>query len=401
MTQQGSLDFDFERVVERRGTHSLKWTRYGKDVLPLWVADMDFPAPEPVRDALRAAIDHGVFGYEMPGKDLASAVASRMTTLYRWEVSPEWVVATPGMVAGFNAAARAVCKAGEGVLVQPPVYHPFFEVPAHSGTILQVAPLLQVNERHRVRYEIDWAVFQAAFNSQGVRTGMFLLCHPHNPTGQIYSRPELERMAELCLRTGTIICSDEIHSELLLGGARHTPLAALNPEIARRTITLVSASKTFNVVGLFCGFAIIPDPELRARYRKVLEQSVLHVNSFGLIAALAAFSGRCESWLDALRQYLTANRDYLVDFVARELKGARVTLPQATYLAWLDFSPLMQRKKLGPTAYSVLLKKGKVALNAGSEFMPGGENFVRLNFGCPRATLVEALRRVGSALGQC
>jgi cystathionine beta-lyase len=301
-------------------------------------------------------------------------------------------------VAAFKAAARAVCSPGEGVLVQPPVYHPFLEVPEETGTVGQLAPLRQVNGQNTLRYEIDWQVFESAFNSNGTRTGMFLLCHPHNPTGQIYTSAELERMAEICERNGTVICSDEIHSELLLGGARQVPLASLSPDIARRTITLVSASKTFNVVGLFCGFAIIPDSELRSRYRKVLDHLGLHANSLGLIAAEAALSGSCDSWLGELREYLTSNRDYVVDFVAKELAGIRVTVPEATYLAWLDCDELVRSSKGGPDPQRFFLRQAKVALNRGAEFGPGGEHFVRLNFGCPRSTLTEALQRMKAAL---
>jgi len=392
------VSFDFDKVVSRRGTHSLKWTRYSRQILPLWVADMDFPAPEPIRTALRAAIDHGIFGYEMPSRNLAATVASRMAALYGWEVSPEMVIAVPGIVSGFNVAAQALCRPGDGILIQPPVYHPFFKVPENTGTIAQLAPLRQVNQRHTVRYELDWPVFKAAINSNGARTAMFLLCHPQNPTGQSYEPAQLERMAELCLGNGTVICSDEIHNELLLGGTRHTPLASLSPEIARRTITLVSPSKTFNVVGLFCGFAIIPGEDLRARYRKALERLTLHVNSLGLIAAQAAFSGACEPWLHESRKYLTANRDYVVEFVRSRMSGVRVTVPEATYLAWLDFSGVARKKKLISDPFTFLLKRAKVALNPGAEFGPSGEPFVRLNFGCPRATLAEALERIRRAI---
>lgn len=388
----------FDSVVDRRATPSLKWTRYGESVLPLWVADMDFPAPEPVRDALHSAVNHGVFGYEPMTRKLAELVAARMERLYGWKVSPEAVVPVPGIVAGFKAAARAFCKSGEGVLVQPPVYHPFLEVPEHASTIGQFAPLRQINQAHTLSYAVDWDVFEAALNSNGARTGMFLLCQPHNPTGQIYDRADLERVAELCLRNQTVVCSDEIHSELLLGGAKHLPPASLDPAIARRTVTLVSPSKTFNLVGLACGFAIIPDRDLRSRYRKVLHHAGLHVNSLGFYAAQAAFSGACEGWLDELRNYLTANRDFLVDFVARELPRARVTVPAATYLAWLDFGEWVSEGRLAPDPVRFFLEHAEVALNPGSEFGPGGANFARLNFACPRAVLREALRRLKHAL---
>jgi cysteine-S-conjugate beta-lyase len=389
----------FDLVVDRRGTGSLKWTRYGNDVLPLWVADMDFPCPEPVRQALNDAINHGIFGYELPGRDLMEIVATRMHRLYGWDVSPDMVLATPGIVAGFKAAARTVCSPGEGVLIQPPVYHPFFELPKDIGVISQSAQLRQANAGSIVRYETNWEAFESAINSNGAPTRMFLLCHPHNPTGQVYSPADLSRMAGLCLRNDTVICSDEIHSELLLGGAQHTPLAAIHPEIARRSITLVSPSKTFNLVGLFCGFAIIPEPGLRARYRRVLQSAALHVNSLGLIAAKVALGGQCDPWLAELRQYLTENRDVSVEFVRQKLPGVRVTVPDATYLAWMDFSELQESGRIPQDPYSFLLQRAKVALNPGSEFGPGGQSFVRLNFGCPRETLLEALERIRAALG--
>lgn len=388
----------FDHVSDRRGTNSLKWTRYGKDVLPLWVADMDFPAPEPARQALQRAVEHGIFGYEMPGRGLMETVASRMGRLYGWKVLPETVVAVPGIVAGFHAAARAVCQPGEGILIQPPVYHPFLEVAERTGRVQQMAPLRRSNDGHVTRYELDGQAFDSGMNAHGVHTGMFLLCHPHNPTGQIYGRADLERMADTCLRNKTVICSDEIHSELLLGGARHLPLAAIDSEIAGQTITLISPSKTFNLVGLFCGFAIIPDSKLRARYRRVLHELALHVNSLGLIAADAAFSGTCDAWLVELRNYLTANRDWVVDFVSREMEGVRMTVPDATYLAWLDFGEWVRAGKIAGDPYRFFLDKAKVALVSGTEFGPGGENFARLNFACPRATLVDGLQRIAGAL---
>jgi cystathionine beta-lyase len=388
----------FDQHIDRRASRSLKWTRYGADVLPQWVADMDFPAPEPARQVLRETIEHGVFGYELPTQKLLETVAARMHRLYGWSVSPDMVVATPGIVAGFKAAARAACSAGEGVLVQPPVYHPFLEVPHHTGTVGQMAPLRPVFTGRTLRYEIDWPATEAAIGADGVRTAMFLLCHPHNPTGQIYSRDDLHRLAELCLKHNVVLCSDEIHSELLLGGAQHLPPATLSSEVAARTITLVSPSKTFNLVGLFCGFAIIPDAALRARYRRVLQHLALHVNSLGLIAAEVAFSGACDGWLAALREYLSANRDQVVEFVAQELPGVRVTVPDATYLAWLDLSERIASGGLEPNPYRFILDRAKVALNPGVEFGPGGENCVRLNFGCPRSTLREALHRIRDAI---
>ena len=390
--------FDFDNIVDRRRTNSIKWHRYPQDVLPLWVADMDFVAPEPVLKALREDVGHGIFGYEFPTRELCETVASRMEKLYGWKVAPEMVFATPGVVAGFNAAARTACTAGQGILVQPPVYPPFLSVHKSAGLIRQDAPLKVKVEDSIVHYRVDFGVFEQAVNGCNAHTGMFLLCNPHNPTGQVFSRQDLLRMAEICLTNDTIICSDEIHSELLLGDAQHTPIASLSPEIADKSITLIAPSKTFNVAGLFCGFAIVPNLELLRRFKKTAEEMCMHVNNLGLAAAKAAFSGECDEWLQSLNIYLTGNRDFLVEYVQQELKGIKLTVPEATYLAWLDCNELVRTGRIQGTPYDFFLNKAKVALNDGVEFGLGGEGFVRLNFGCPRKTLIEALERMKAAL---
>ena len=393
------MAYNFDSIIERRGTNSFKWRQYPDDVLPLWVADMDFAAPEPIREALRRAIEHGVLGYEFPTKELRETVAARMQTLYGWQVSPEAVVATPGVVAGFTAAAHTVCAAGQGIIVQPPVYPPFLKVHENVGLMRQDAPLVMETDGSTLRYAVDFDVFQQAVHSGGTKTGMFLFCNPHNPTGQVYARDDLLRMADICLKNDVVVCSDEIHSELLLGGAEHFPIAALDPEIADHTITLVAPSKTFNVPGLFCGFAIIPNKNLLERYKKMVDHMAMHVSSLGLSAAQVAFSGECDEWLAALCVYLTGNRDFLVEFVQREFDGIRTTVPSATYLVWLDCNDPVRSGKIRGTPHEFFLQQAKVALNEGKEFGLGGEGFVRLNFGCPRAILIEAFERMKTALG--
>lgn len=388
----------FDSILERRHTRSIKWTAYPEDVLPLWVADMDFRAPQPILDALREAIEHGILGYDVPGRELRETVAARMKRLYNWEISPQSVVPVTGLVSGFYAAAQTVCRPGEGYLIQPPVYMPFNDIQKHQGVIRQEAEVTPTVEDGLLRYHIAWDAFERAFHSGGSRTNMFLLCNPHNPTGQMYTAGELSRMAETCLKHGTVIVSDEIHSELILEERKHVPIASLSPEIERHTITLVSPSKTFNVPGLFCGFAIIPDAELRERYKAQVERMTLHVNSLGYVAAQAAFSGACDDWLMELRAYLKANRDLVVDFVRNELPGVRVTRPEATYLAWLDCRALVESGRISGSPYEFFLKNARVALNDGASFGTGGKNFVRLNFGTTRATLEQALERMKAAL---
>jgi cysteine-S-conjugate beta-lyase len=389
------MNYDFSLAPDRAGTASLKWTQYPQGVLPLWVADTDFAAPRPILEAPHRKLDHGVLGYEFPQPELLATIAARMETLYGWTVAPEAVVATPGIIAAFNAAAWATCQPGQGILLQPPVYPPFFGVAGNVGLLNQFAQLHPEERDGTLTYRLDLDGFKAAFHSRGARTGMFLLCNPHNPTGQIFAREELRAMAETCLEQGACLVSDEIHSELLLGGASHIPVASLSKDIERNTITLVAPSKTYNVPGLFCGFAIIPDPGLRERFRAASERLIQHVSSLSLIAAQAAYSGACDGWLEALRAHLTANRDWLTAELRKRFPTLRFTIPQAKYLAWIDCGGLQLGGKV-PASY--FLERAQVALNPGEDFGPGGQGFVRLNFGTTPGRLREALDRLEAAL---
>ncbi len=385
----------FDQIASRRQTNSIKWTHYPEDTLPMWVADMDFPAPPAILDALHQAVNHGVFGYDVPTKALQETVKGRMEKLYGWQIDPSAVVAIPGLVSGFNAAANFLCKPGEGYLIQPPVYMPFNDLQQNHGFIRQEAPLIMSTENNELHYEVDWDVFNSGFNSLNSKTRMFLLCSPHNPTGQMYSKEELLRMAEICIKEDVVVVSDEIHSEILLGDHTHIPIASLSTEIADRTVTLIAPSKTFNVPGLFCGFAIIPNSDLRASYTKAMERMTLHVNSLGLIAAQAAYSGACDEWLLDLRKYLTAIRDFIVDYVKENIPGIQTTVPDATYLAWFDFSKLEISDP-----YKFLLKHAKIALNDGATFGTGGKGFVRFNFGTARSLVEEGLERIKKAIDE-
>ena len=392
------MEYNFDTIIDRRSSNSVKWTKYPEDVLPLWVADMDFQVPKPILDALRTALEGGVLGYEIPSQKLSESVAARMDKLYGWNIDPDMVVAVPGIVSGFNAAARTVCEPGEGVLMQPPVYFPFLKVHENQGITSQFAPLARVVDGEIIRYKIDFETFEAAIGLEDARTRMFLFCNPHNPTGNAFGKNDLSRLAEICLRNDVLICSDEIHSELLLGDTQHTPIATLSPEVAERTITLVAPSKTFNTAGLFCGFAIIPNKELREHYQKATEGMTFHVNSLGQIAAETAFSGVCDDWLEEALAYLTANRDFVVEYFRENLPDICTTVPDATYLLWLDCNPLMESGRIAGSPFNFFLNEAKVALNDGAPFGPGGEGFVRLNFACPRSTLEEALDRIHYSL---
>lgn len=392
------MAYNFDQIIERRNTDSMKWTEYPEDVLPLWVADMDFLTPEPIRDAIRAALDRGVLGYEFVKPHTRQVVAERMERLYGWQVDPDWVVVTIGVVNGFNIAARAVFNPGEGGLVQTPVYHMFYGLYKNIGLTKQIAPFSFCEDGQHLIPQLDLDVFAKSFHSNDARTRMFLLCHPHNPVGKVFTRNELQSMANICLQNDAVIVSDEIHSELMIGDSKHVPMATLSDEVADKTLTLVASSKTFNTAGLFCSFAIIPNAKLRESFNKANEQITGHVSSLGLIAADAALSGACDNWLAELLVYLKDNRDFVVDYFTENFPETRFTVPDATYLQWIDFGAYVKSGRISDSPHQFFLEKAKVALSDGSVFGDGCENFVRLNFASPRSMLAEALERMKIAL---
>jgi len=383
------MTYDFDRPIDRRHTDSSKWQKYGPDVLPLWVADMDFQSAEPVIRALRARVDHGVFGYlafEQP--EFHELFADRLLKRYGWHVSPEAVVLIPGVIPGFNVAGRVLAAPGDGLILQTPVYPPILRAASSIGLTREEAPLAR---RPDGRYEVDVDAFAAAIRD---RTRFFLLCNPHNPVGRVFTRDELERLAQVCLRRGLAIVADEIHCELTLAGHRHTPIASLDPEIGERTITLMAPSKTFNLAGLKCSVAVIPNAALREKFVAGRVDLVQTVNVFGYTAAFAAYRDG-QPWLDELLRYLEANRDFVAEYVRTRLPGVVVAPPEATYLAWLD---CRSAGSAGADPFTFFLERARVALNDGILFGPGGAGFVRLNFGCPRSMLTQALDRMREAL---
>ena len=378
-------DFDF--LPDRQNTECAKWRQYDDDVLPMWVADMDFLSPEPVIRALRERVEHGVFGYPCEPDELKQVIVNHLAHKYKWAVTPQEIVLLPGVVNAFNLATQAVAKPGEGVLIQTPVYPPFFGAQRHAGAVSQQAELTRLDNG---AYAIDFDQFEQAITGQ---TRVFILCNPHNPVGRAFRADELEKMAEICLRHGVTICSDEIHCDLVFPGHQHVPIAALHPEISKNTITLMAPSKTYNIAGLNCAFAVIQNADLRKTFQQAGRGLIGGVNILGQVAALAAFK-EGQPWLDELLCYLQANRDILYQYVSRELPGIAMGLPEATYLAWLD----CRQSGIQGSPHDFFLEKGRVAMNKGDDFGRNCEGFVRLNFGCPRSMLVEALERMKKAL---
>jgi len=384
------MAYNFDELVERRGSDSGKWHYYGEDVLPMWVADMDFRSPEAILRAIHERVDHGVFGYGLDSPKLKTVIIERMQRLYNWAVRPEEIIFLPGLVSGLNVVSRAIGERGDGVLASTPVYPPFLSSPINQERVLHSAPLHVETQGQQVRYTLDLDTFSAAIQPN---TRLFMLCNPHNPVGIAYSHTDLEQMAALCQQHDLVICSDEIHADLLLGDTQHIPIATLDPAIADRTITLLAPSKTYNVPGLGCSLAIVKSPQLRQKIQKASAGIVPHANLLGYVAAIAAYS-ECDQWLTELCAYLTANRDFLVQFVKEQLPTLRTTVPEATYLAWLDW----RDAGIEGNCQKFFLEKARVGLNDGAVFGPGGEGFVRLNFGCTRATLAQGLEQMKQAL---
>jgi cystathionine beta-lyase len=381
---------NFDEIIDRRASGCEKWNFYAEDVLPMWVADMDFRVAPAITQALHQRVDHGIFGYAKPSVALAEAICRRLLKRYDWAVTPEQIVYYPGVVIGMNVAARAFSANSEGLLMLTPVYPPILLAPEIAARTRQAAQLVPIYHGNTIRYEIDFDAFEAAITEH---TRVLLLCNPHNPGGRTFTRAELMRIAEICERHDIVIISDEIWSDLTLGDAEHLPIASLAPEIAARTITLMAPSKTFNLPGLGFSFAVIPNEARRTRVQQAGEGILPLTNVMGSAAAFAAYT-ESEAWLNDLRRYLTANRDTMVAFLAERLPQLRTTVPDASYLAWID----CRAAGINGSPQAFFLQHAKVGLSDGAIFGPGGEGFVRMNLGCPRATLIEGLERMQYAL---
>ncbi len=380
----------FDELIDRRSSDSAKWKYFSPDVLPMWVADMDFCSPEPVIEALRQRIDHGVYGYAFDSAELRDLLVERLRTRHHLEVAPEHLVFLPNLVVGLSLVTGAVGQRGDGVLMATPMYHPFFNVVSVQDRVLVDVPLIETRQNGLLRYEIDFDALEAAITPQ---TKLLLFCNPHNPIGRAYTRAELEQVADICLRHNLIVCSDEIHCDLIYQAGSHISIASLSPEIAARSVTLIAPSKTFNLAGLGLGIAVIPDDDLRARVTTTAMNMGIHASMPGIVAGTAAYRDG-QPWLDELMPYLRDNRDLLVDYVQAHFPGVVTTLPEATFLAWLDCRAL----ELPESPYQFFLDKACVGLNDGAIFGRGGQGFVRLNFGCPRSMLMDGLERMQAAL---
>ena len=378
------MRYDFTTCPDRRGTGSLKWERHaGRDILPMWVADMDFLSPPEVIDALRRRADHGVFGYTVPPRSTVEATVAYLHEKHGADVPAEHIVWFPGLVPALNIACRAFLKPGEEALTCTPVYPPFLSAPDYAGVGLRTVDL---SESHGV-WDIDFDALEAAVSP---RTKMFILCNPHNPVGRVFPVATIARLAEFCLHHDLLLISDEIHCDLVLDDVPHTSGLKFAGDGGPHTVAMFAPSKTFNLAGLACAFLVIPDAETRRIFQRAARGLITEINAFGYVGCETALRHGW-TWQKELLGVLRVNRDHLEKFIAESLPGIRTWHIEATYLAWLD------ARELGQANVTKFFEDHGVGLSDGAPFgAPSG--FVRLNFGCPRAQLDEALRRMAGAL---
>lgn len=388
------MKYDFDRIIDRRQTGSVKWDFnqriFGReDILPLWVADMDFQAPEAVIEALVRRAKHGIYGYSDGMDGYYEALNTWLNKRHGWEIQKDWVIFSPGIVFALFQLVQSLTKPGDKVLLQSPVYPPFFKAVKNNCRELVNSQLILQDGR----YTMDFKDLEGKF-SRGVK--MMILCNPHNPVGRVWERDELDRLGKLCLEYDVLVISDEIHSDLIYKGHHHIPFASLSPELALQSVVCTAPSKTFNLAGLQTSNLIIPNPEYRKAFQTTRDLTGIHnPNVFGITALEAAYSEGWD-WLNQLLDYLQKNVDFIFSSLA-QIPQIRAIQPEGTYLVWLDFREL----GMGPNELQdFLVHKAGVGLNAGFQFGPGGEGFARLNIGCSKSLLEEAFERIIAAINE-
>ncbi len=388
--------WNFDIVIDRRNTDSIKWDseflkKYfkGEDLLPLWVADMDFPSPQPVIDALVTRAKHGIFGYSAPAsEDYFNTVISWFTRRYGWSLDKNWIIYSPGVVPACNYIYQRFSKPGDKIIIQEPVYYPFARGITANGRIVE-SNQLQLEDNY---YTINFTELEKQLKDP--LSKILVLCSPHNPVGRVWKKEELKQIGELCIDNEVLVISDEIHCDLIYPGFKHIPFASLSKDFAQNSITTSAGTKTFNLAGLHYSNAIIPNEKLREDFKAQCTINAATIpNVFGGLALQVAYD-QCEDWLEALIDYIVENFKYLQDYISEKLPDISVIPPEGTYLAWMDF----RNYKLEEKTLQKKLIEAKVALDSGYIFGAGGDGFERINIGCPRETLQEALVRISNAV---
>ena len=381
-----TMKYNFDEIINRTHTSSMKWEEYkGSDIIPMWVADMDFKAPPPVLDTLQQSIEHGILGYTLIPDGLNEIIIENLYALYKWKIEKEWLIWTPGVVSALNVACAVCGRPSDKIVTTTPVYPPFFTAPSNNGKFLATVPMVETNKRAT----LDFDALEREFKKSS--TSLFMFCSPYNPGGTVFTNQEINRLVELCAEHNVIICSDEIHSDLILDRDKHhIPTASVSKTAAKQTITLMAPSKTYNIPGLGASFTIIPDENLRNKIKFRMKGIVPEVNLLGLFAARTAYT-ECHEWLEQLISYLGKNRDIVYSKI-NKMPGCRLNPIESTYLAWID---VRDTRLDDPVAF---FEKAGVGLSDGKFF--GQKGFIRLNFGCPRSVLRGGLKRMENALGK-
>lgn len=380
---------NFDMILDRRGGDSVKWNTYPDDVLPMWVADADFTAPEPLTRVLEERVRHGVFGYSRDyGDTLNKAAAHWMWTRFSWDAQPEWSVFSPSVVGSLAIAVMSYTEPGDSVLFLTPSYPPFFSITTSHDRV----PLTSSMIMEQGRYVMDFADLEEKMSRE--RTRLLLLCNPHNPTGRVFTREELLRLGELCERYDVLVLSDEIHCDYVFPGHTHIPFPSLSEALAMRSLVTINPSKTFNIADLHASVAIIPNKELRERFAATAAGLALHSTALGVLAFTTAYM-KCAWYADQIAVYVKANCDVAVRAINERVPGIRTYVPESTFLLWLDCRGLGLAQ---PELERFFLTKAKLALNSGTMFGTDGEGFMRMNLACPRATVLEGLARLEKAV---
>jgi len=388
------MNYDFDKVIDRKGTDSVKWDNnkaiFGTDDLhPMWIADMDFAAPPQVIEAMEKRLNHGVFGYTFRGDEYHNSILNWVKRRYNWEIKREWIAFSPGIVPAISMCLLAYTKPGDKIIIQTPVYAPFSDVVLANHRQLVENPLIYGDGS----YHMDLDHLERIIDDS---TKLLILCSPHNPIGRVWTKEELERLGHIAIKYNLIIVSDEIHSDFVFSGHRHTSIASLSKELEQQTITCYAPSKTFGLAGLTTSFLVIPDEEKRASFNHMLEAlEVSGGNIFGAVALTAAYN-ECEDWLEQLMVYLEGNMNYVMDYFEKNIPSIKPTKPEGTYLIWLDCTELGFQNTDALTEFFTI--KAKVGFNRGIRFGAQSELFVRMNIGCPRTVLDEGLRRIEKAV---
>lgn len=392
--------YNFDEIIDRHGSRSLNVDtlkeNFGRDdLISLWVADMDFRTPDFILDALRRRLDHPILGYPSTGADYFSIVSDWVFRLHGWRVAPENFRYIPGIVRGFGFAMRCLLSPGDKVIIQQPVYHPFREVPEACGFEVVDNPLLPVYDEDGFlkTYEMDLEGLEKLIDG---RTRLLMLCNPHNPGGICFPEETLRRLADICVRHGIVVISDEIHAEMLLGGRRHHPFASVSENAARCSITFMAPTKTFNLAGVVSSYCIIQDPGLQKKFFSYLEANEIDYPSiFSAEATRAAYTDEGWNWRREMLGYVQGNVEFVCGWLQENLPQVRAVTPEASFLIWLDCRRLgLPQKKL----VDLFVNKARLALNDGSMFGAEGEGYMRLNAGCPRSKLAAALERLATAV---